>query len=78
MAEDSGGGVALVGVDEHAWDYAVAVEGLTVGEVRGGHAGVGGGVVPAAFGEALFGAVFEFAGVFGKLVVLVLMFSFHH
>jgi hypothetical protein len=48
----------------------VAVEGLAVGEVRGRHAGVGGGVVPAAFGEALFRALFEFAGV---LMVLVMV-----
>jgi hypothetical protein len=40
--------------------------------VGGGHAGVGGGVVPAAFGEALFGAFFEFAGVL-RIVVLELM-----
>lgn len=70
VAEDFGGGVTRVGVDEHSWDYAVAVEGLAVGEVGGGHAGVGRGVVPAAFGEALFGAVFEFAGVLMVLVVM--------
>lgn len=70
VAEDFGGDVTRVGVDEHAWDDAVAVEGLAVGEVGGGHAGVGGGVVPAAFGEALFCAVFEFAGVSGVSVMV--------
>jgi hypothetical protein len=42
----------------------VSVEGLSVGEVGSGGAGVGGGVAPAAFGEFFSGAVFEFAGVF--------------
>lgn len=46
MAEYLGGCVALVGVDELVGDYAVAVEGLAVGKVRVGHAGVGGGVEP--------------------------------
>lgn len=46
MAEDLGRCVAVVGVDELVGDYAVAVEGLAVGEVRVGHACVGGGVVP--------------------------------
>lgn len=59
VAPDLGAGVALVGVAEHAWDDAVAVEGLAVGEVRGAAAGVGGGIVPAAFGELLFGALFK-------------------
>jgi hypothetical protein len=30
VAEDGGAGVAFVGVDEHAWDDAVTVEGLSV------------------------------------------------
>jgi hypothetical protein len=64
VAEDGGRGVAFVGVAQHAWDEAVPVEGLSVCEVGGGGAGVGGGVVPAAFGEFFSGAVFEFAGVF--------------
>lgn len=63
MAEDGGCDVAFVGVAEHTRDDAVAVEGLTVCEVCCGHACVGGGVVPSAFGEALFGAFFELAGV---------------
>jgi hypothetical protein len=48
VPENLGGGVALVGVLEHARDDAVAVEGLSVCEVRCGHACVGGGVVPSA------------------------------
>lgn len=63
VAEDFRLGVALVGVAQHARDDAVAVEGLAVREVGAGGAGVGGGVVPAAFGEAFFGAFFELAGV---------------
>lgn len=63
LAENLSFGVALVGVLEHARDYAVAVEGLSVGEVGGRCAGVGGGIVPAAFGEFLSGALFEFVGV---------------
>jgi hypothetical protein len=58
VAEDGGRGVAVVGVAQHSRDDAVAVEGLSVCEVGGGHAGVGGGVVPAAFGEFFAGAVF--------------------
>lgn len=46
MAEDGGFRVAFVGVDEHAGDDTVAVEGLSVCEVRVGLAGVGGGVEP--------------------------------
>lgn len=33
VAEDGCAGVALVGVDELVWDYAVSVEGLAVCEV---------------------------------------------
>ena len=46
MAEDGGCGIASVSVDEHAGDYAVAVEGLAVCEVGVGLPGVRGGVVP--------------------------------
>lgn len=46
MAEDFCSGVAGVRVDELVGDYAVAVEGLPVGEVRVGQACVGRGVVP--------------------------------
>lgn len=76
VAENCGGGVAGIGVNEHAWDDAVAVEGLTVGEVGGRHAGVGGGVVLAALGVALFGAVFEFAGILVVLALMVEIFIF--
>lgn len=41
-----GRGIAQIGVDEHARDDAVAVEGLTVHGVGCGEACVGGGVVP--------------------------------
>ena len=47
VAEESAGGVALVGVDELAGDQAVAVEGLAVGEVGVGLTCVGRGVQPA-------------------------------
>ena len=63
VAPDLGAGVALLRVAEHTWDDAVAVEGLTVGEVGGRRSGVGGGIVPAALGELLFGQVLELAGV---------------
>jgi hypothetical protein len=46
VADDGGRGVAGVGVDEHAGDYSVAVEGLPVREVGVGLASVRGGVVP--------------------------------
>lgn len=39
-------------------------EGLAVCEVCFGGAGIGGGIVPAALGQAFFGEVFEFAWVF--------------
>jgi hypothetical protein len=63
VPEDLGGGVALVGVLQHTRDDAVAVEGLSVCEVRCRHACVGGGVVPAALGEFFFGELFEIAWV---------------
>lgn len=44
MAEEDGGRVAKVGVDELVGDYAVPVEGLSVDSVRVRKAGVGGGV----------------------------------
>jgi hypothetical protein len=71
VSKDLGGGVALVGVLQHARDDAVAVEGLSVGEVCGGHACVGGGVVPAAFGELFFGALFELAWILGDYDVSI-------
>jgi hypothetical protein len=46
VAEDCGFGVAFVGIDEHARDDAVAVEGLPVCEMSVGLAGVRGGIVP--------------------------------
>ena len=46
VPEDGGCRVAQVGVDELAGDDAVSVEGLAVGEVCVGLAGVGGGVEP--------------------------------
>lgn len=46
MAEDRPGRCTRVGVDEHAGDDTVPVEGLTVGEMGPGLAGVGGGIVP--------------------------------
>lgn len=49
MSEDGGAGVADVCVDELAGDDLVAVEGLTIGEVGVGLAGVGGGIVPVVF-----------------------------
>jgi len=44
VAEDGGLGAASVGVDEHAWDDSVAVEGLSVCEVGVGLAGVRRGI----------------------------------
>lgn len=46
VAEDGPGRGACVGVDEHAGDDAVPVEGLTVREVGPGLASIGGGIVP--------------------------------
>lgn len=48
VSEDRGFRVPFVGVDEHAGDDAVPVEGLSVGEVGVGLPGVGGGVVPVS------------------------------
>ena len=55
-------GVALVGIDEHAWDEAVPVEGLPVYSMRMRLTGIGGGVKPATLAELLLCQVFEFAG----------------
>lgn len=49
MAEDCSGGVASVGVDEHAGDDAVSVKCLTVGKVSVTLAGIGRGVVPGRY-----------------------------
>jgi hypothetical protein len=46
VADDGGRSVAGVGLDEHAGDYAMVVEGLPVREVGVGLAGVVEGVVP--------------------------------
>lgn len=40
----------------------MAEEGLAVGEVGVGLTGVGGGIVPSAFAQLLFRALFELAG----------------
>lgn len=68
VSEDGGASVPGVGVDEHAWDYAVAVEGLPVYGVRVGLAGVGGSVVPPVLGELVLCEGFESGGVWGVLV----------
>jgi len=51
VAKDCGSCVALVGVNEHTGDDAVAIEGLAIGGVCVRLASVGGGVVPAAEGK---------------------------
>ena len=48
VAEDSGGSVAFVSVNEHTGNDPVAVEGLAVGCMCGRLASIRGGVVPAA------------------------------
>ena len=59
VAKDGGCRVALVGVDEHARDDTVAVEGLSVRRVRVGLSGVGGSIVPAVLCEFLLREGFE-------------------
>lgn len=55
-------GVTLVGVDEHARDDLVAEEGLAIGEVSVGLAGIARSVEPTTFTQLLLGALFEFPG----------------
>jgi hypothetical protein len=52
VAEDRGLGVAFVGVDEHARDDSVAVEGLSICEVGVGLASIRGGIIPATWLDA--------------------------
>jgi len=47
MPETRPGCVAVVCIDEHTWDNAVAVEGLSVCGMCGGLSGVGRGIEPA-------------------------------
>jgi hypothetical protein len=63
MSENAGFHVALVCVNEHAWDDAVPIEGLAICSVGVRLPGIGGGVVPAVLSEFGFGLFFEFAGV---------------
>ena len=49
MAKDLGCGVSEVGVDQLAWDDAVTVEGLAIGEVGVGHACIGSSIEPVSF-----------------------------
>lgn len=68
VAEDGGSSVALVGVDEHSRNDAVSVEGLAVGGMCVGLAGIRGGVVPAVLGQLLLCEIFELAGLWVALV----------
>jgi hypothetical protein len=55
MAKYLGRRVPFVGVDKHARDYSVPVEGLSVRGVGVGLPGVGAGVVPTILRQLFFG-----------------------
>ena len=59
VAPDLVSGVTLICVDKLVWNDAVTEEGLSVGEVGSGIAGIAGCVVPSCFRELLLCALFE-------------------
>jgi hypothetical protein len=69
MAKDGGCSVSLVSVDEHAWDDAVPVEGLTVDRVCVGLTRVGGGIEPPILGEFGFCEFFELAWIYFDVLI---------
>lgn len=62
VAEQCGGGVALIDVHQLSRDDSMSEEGLAVGDMGPALAGVGLGVQPAVDGQRLFGAGFELVG----------------